>query len=158
METFENRLAITRRSLMAGAVAAAMAGAGGALAAGPARPMLTMHRNAGCGCCTKWAEIARKAGFRVSIVDSPDLLAVKRKHGVPDRLASCHTTLAGPYVVEGHVPIDAVARLLTQKPKIKGIAVPGMPLGSPGMETPDGRSEQFTVFAFTADGKVRPFA
>ena len=118
---------------------------------------LTMHRSAGCGCCLKWADAARAAGFDVSVVNSADIMAFKAEHGVPDSLVSCHTTLAGDYVIEGHVPFDAVQRLLKQQPKIRGIAVPGMPIGAPGMEVPSGEKQPFEVMAFDAAGKTRPF-
>ena len=118
---------------------------------------LAMFRDPGCGCCGKWAEIARSAGFEISISDRADMAAFKRAQGLPEQLASCHTTLVDGYVVEGHVPIPAVQRLLRERPSIKGIAVPGMPLGSPGMEVPNGTKEAFEVLAFDAAGKVTPF-
>lgn len=118
---------------------------------------LAMFRDPGCGCCGKWAEIARSAGFEISISDRADMAAFKRAQGLPEQLASCHTTLVDGYVVEGHVPIPAVQRLLRERPSIKGIAVPGMPLGSPGMEVPNGTKEAFVVLAFDAAGKVSPF-
>lgn len=118
---------------------------------------MTVIRNPGCGCCGAWAEIARKAGFQVTMTEEADPLAVKRRYGVPEQLASCHTTLVGGYVVEGHVPIPAVQRLLRERPSIKGIVVPGMPVGSPGMEVPDGTKEPFQVLAFDATGKVSVF-
>ena len=86
------------------------------------------------------------------------MAAIKRQYGVPEQLASCHTTLVGDYVVEGHVPLEDVARLLRDKPAdIKGIAVPGMPLGSPGMEVPDGTQQPFQVMAFNNAGEVSVF-
>ncbi len=105
-------------------------------AAGAAKPKIVMHRSPTCGCCLKWAEAARTAGFDVSVVETDDIWAVKTKLGVPEAVASCHTSTAGGYVVEGHVPFDAVKKLLRTKPRIKGIGVAGMPVGSPGMEVP----------------------
>ena len=126
-------------------------------AAGAAGTRMTMYKDPNCGCCGKWADAARAAGFDVSIVPTPDIHAVKAKLGVPDELVACHTTIAGKYVIEGHVPLDAVKRLLQQRPNIKGIAVPGMPLGSPGMEVPGGEKQPFKVLAFGGPGKIRVF-
>lgn len=110
---------------------------------------MTVYRDPSCGCCEAWAEIARKADFEVSLIDDPDMTAVKQRLGVPPQLSSCHTAVVGNYVVEGHVPLEEVARLLRERPSdIKGIAVPGMPIGSPGMEVPDGTREAFQVIAF----------
>ena len=92
------------------------------------------------------------------VVDHPDMPAVKRHHGVPEALASCHTAMVGGYAVEGHVPLADVARLLKERPAgIRGIAVPGMPRGSPGMEMPDGAKDSFQVMAFDAAGKTTTF-
>jgi hypothetical protein len=129
-------------------------------AAGAAKPKIVMHRSPTCGCCMKWAEAARVAGFDVSVTETSDIWAVKTKLGVPEAVASCHTSTAGGYVVEGHVPFDAVKKLLRTKPKIKGIGVAGMPAGSPGMEV-HGHAHAaapIKVMAFDAAGKVRPFA
>lgn len=101
---------------------------------------------------------ARDAGYRVVVTDDTDMPSVKRRFGVPEALASCHTTVAGAYVIEGHVPLADVRRLLAARPaNVKGIAVPGMPLGSPGMESPDGQKQPFGVFAFDAAGRVTRF-
>ena len=116
-----------------------------------------MHRSPTCGCCLKWADRARAAGFAVTVQESADIAAVKRKLGVPDELASCHTSVAGGYAIEGHVPLNAVKKLLATKPKVRGIAVPGMPLGAPGMEVPGYKGDAFEVFAFDAAGKFAPF-
>lgn len=119
---------------------------------------MIMFRDPGCGCCTAWASQARSAGYRVSVRNSADMVAVKRRLGVPVALASCHTTVVNGFVIEGHVPFDAVARLLAQRPAdIRGIAVPGMPAGSPGMEVPDGTREPFDVIAFYRNGRTARF-
>ncbi len=126
--------------------------------AAPQRASMTVYRDPSCGCCKAWAEIAGEAGYRVSVVDRPDMSAIKRKLGVPEELASCHTTVVGGYVIEGHVPLAEVRRLLAARPAgIKGIAVPGMPRGSPGMEMPDGSTDPFEVMAFGRDGEVSVF-
>jgi hypothetical protein len=120
---------------------------------------MTVYRDPSCGCCEAWAEIARKAGYQVRVIDHQDMAAVKRHHGVPEALASCHTAMVGGYAVEGHVPLADVARLLKERPAgIRGIAVPGMPRGSPGMEMPDGAKDPFQVIAFDAAGKTAIFS
>ena len=127
-----------------------------AAAAAP-KPKITTYRSPSCGCCGKWIEAAEAAGFAVTVVMTDDMIAVKDQHGVPRNLLSCHTSLAGGYVVEGHVPFDAMFKLLREKPKVKGIAVAGMPMGSPGMEH-GGHKQEFDVMAFDAAGKTRVFA
>lgn len=116
---------------------------------------MTVYRDPSCGCCEAWAEIARKAGHQVALLDRPDMPAIKRRYGVPEALTSCHTTTVGGYVLEGHVPMEDIARLLKERPSdIKGIAVAGMPRGSPGMEMPDGSKDTFQVIAFDAAGRT----
>ena len=116
---------------------------------------MTVYRDPSCGCCEAWAKIARDAGFEVNVIDRPDMPAIKAQYGVPDELLSCHTTIVGGYAAEGHVPIADIQRLLKEQPRgIKGIAVPGMPRGSPGMEMPDGAKDPIKVMAFDAEGRV----
>lgn len=118
--------------------------------------VITVFRDPNCGCCSLWAERARQAGYDVRITDRPDMTSIKQRYGVPTDLSSCHTSLVGGYVIEGHVPVEDVDRLLRERPKdIKGIAVAGMPTGSPGMETPGGSKEPFDVIAFGANGQSR---
>lgn len=167
---------LTRRCLVAGVAATAglaLAGCGQAgkpdsRTGGTSRPdaiataatpaAMTVYRDPSCGCCQAWAEIARNAGYRVDVVDHPDMAAVKRQYGVPDQLLSCHTTIVGGYAIEGHVPLADVERLLAERPpRTKGIAVAGMPLGSPGMEVPDGIRQPFQVMAFDGAGVVTAF-
>lgn len=125
-------------------------------ASAPARhDVITMYRDPNCGCCSLWGEIARKAGHEVRVTDHADMASVKQRYGVPLELASCHTSLVGGYVVEGHVPLEDVARLLRERPTdIAGIAVAGMPAGSPGMEMPDGTTQPFQVVAFDRQGRT----
>lgn len=125
--------------------------------AGQATPM-TVYRDPSCGCCEAWAGIARKAGFAVTVVDRPDMAAVKRQYGVPDALRSCHTAVVAGYAIEGHVPLAHVERLLATRPaNLRGIAVAGMPRGSPGMEMPDGSADPFEVIAFDEAGLTARF-
>jgi hypothetical protein len=116
-------------------------------AAGPA---IVVTKNPNCGCCTGWADHLRQAGFTVQVRDEPDLSRIKARLGVPSDLAACHTAEVSGYVIEGHVPAVAIRRLLDEKPKAIGLAVPGMPVGSPGMEMPDGAAEEYTVILFGA--------
>ncbi|HXH83934.1 MAG TPA: DUF411 domain-containing protein [Candidatus Tectomicrobia bacterium] len=94
----------------------------------------------------------REHGFAPTVHDTSDLRAVKTRHGVPRALESCHTALVGGYVVEGHVPADVIARLLRERPRVAGLAVPGMPVGSPGMEVPGHPPQRYQVLAFGRDG------
>jgi hypothetical protein len=109
-----------------------------------------VRKNPGCGCCDKWAEHLEAAGFLVDIVEDPNLDAYRDRLGVPAQLRSCHTGVVGGYVAEGHVPGDLIRKMLNEKPPIVGIAVAGMPQGSPGMET--GRTQKYDVTAFKKDG------
>lgn len=120
---------------------------------------MSVYRDPGCGCCEAWADLARRAGYEVALHNEPDMPAIKRRLGVPANLASCHTAIVASYVIEGHVPFEHIARLIDARPAgVKGIAVPGMPAGSPGMEMPDGSREAFQVLAFDAQGRVSLFA
>lgn len=122
-----------------------------------ARQMI-VYRDPNCPCCEKWAAMAEGAGYQVRVVDHPDMPAIKAQYGVPDSLRSCHTAIVGNYAIEGHVPFEHVERLLRERPAgILGLAVPGMPAGSPGMETPGGTREDFEVMAFAASGPAVPF-
>lgn len=119
---------------------------------------MTVYRDQSCGCCGAWARIAVNAGYQVNLVDRDDMPAIKQQLGVPEALASCHTATVGDYVIEGHVPLNAVRRLVSEKPAgIRGIAVAGMPRGSPGMEMPDGSEDPFEIIAFDGAGKMAAF-
>lgn len=118
---------------------------------------MTVHKSASCGCCAKWVEHVQKHGFEVKVVNVDDIMAVKAKAGIPDKLASCHTTMVGGYVIEGHVPAADIKKLLASKPKAKGLAVPGMPMGSPGMEHGD-HKQPFQTLLIKPDGSTVVFA
>lgn len=107
-----------------------------------------------CGCCASWVEHMRTAGFEVEVEETDELERVKSELGVPSELESCHTAEVEGYVIEGHVPADVIARLLTERPEVRGIAVPGMPAGSPGMETSDGQTEPFDIVSFDETGQT----
>jgi hypothetical protein len=117
------------------------------LAAEPAA-MVKVWKDPSCGCCNGWVEHLRRSGFSVAAVDTADLAAVKSQLGVPRELASCHTAQIDSYVIEGHVPAAAIRRLLAERPAALGLAVPGMPIGSPGME--GGTPQLYDVVLFSA--------
>lgn len=121
-------------------------------------PVMLVHKSATCGCCNAWVDHMRAAGFRVDVRDVDDLNAVKARVGVPAGKGSCHTAEVGGYFVEGHVPALDIKRLLAEKPDAKGLVVPGMPAGSPGMEMPDGRVQPYVVELVSRDGTTSDFA
>ncbi|MDJ0449161.1 DUF411 domain-containing protein [Methylocystis sp. JR02] len=126
----------------------------GALLSGVARAedakKMIVHKSPTCNCCGGWAERMRAAGFIVEEIKEPDMNILKAKLGVPEPMASCHTAELDGYVIEGHVPPQAVAQLLKDRPKVTGVAAPGMPMGSPGMEM--GPPEAYTLYLFDASG------
>lgn len=111
---------------------------------------VVVYKSAACGCCGDWVDHLRSAGFDVRVEDRDDLHPVKAELGVPGDLTACHTAVVDGYVVEGHVPASDVRRLLEERPDVAGVAVPGMPVGSPGMEGP--REESYSVVAFDGEG------
>lgn len=148
-----NRLIFSRVvwGLMLGGLAAALwVGQGRAQA-----ETITVYRNPQCGCCERWATLMRNHGFTVHMRDVADVDAFAAAHGVPPALRSCHTALVEGYVVEGHVPADQIERLLRERPPVKGIAVPGMPQGSPGMEGPN--PQHYDVMSFDAAGNTQVY-
>ena len=121
------------------------------------KPTVEVYKSATCGCCSKWVEHLQANGFTVHTTNREDLADLKAKHGVPRRVQSCHMAVVNGYVVEGHVPAADVQRLLKERPAIVGLAVPGMPIGSPGMEMPGRKAQPFDVLAFAKDGQTRVF-
>jgi hypothetical protein len=119
-------------------------------------PEVVMYKDPNCGCCGAWAERLEAGGFRVKAVSAADMASVKKRFAVPQRLTSCHTAKVGSYVIEGHVPPAAIKRLLREKPAVAGLSVPGMPLGSPGMEVP-GKKDAHDVVTFGGAGGSRVF-
>lgn len=125
---------------------------------GSVLPVVDVYKTPTCGCCSKWVDHLREEGFEVRTTDLHDLTDFKASHGVPRQLESCHTALVAGYVVEGHVPGVDVQRLLEERPAISGLAVPGMPIGSPGMEMPRANAQPYDVIAFRNDGSTHVFA
>lgn len=140
-----------------GRAASALAAATGAPPDAPL-PAVTVHKDASCSCCEKWIAHMRSSGFTVTVRDEADIDAVKDELGVPAALRSCHTAVVGGYLVEGHVPAADVKRLLRTRARVAGLAVPGMPTGTPGMEIPGRRPDRYTVLAFDARGATKSFA
>lgn len=121
-------------------------------------PTMVVHKTASCGCCSAWVEHMRHAGFQVEVRDEEDLNAVKLRLGVPLGKGSCHTAEVGGYVIEGHVPAEDIKRLLAERPRARGLVLPGMPMGSPGMEAPDGSVQPYTVEIVDSNGTTAPYA
>ncbi|MFO7589169.1 MAG: DUF411 domain-containing protein [Gemmatimonadota bacterium] len=120
-------------------------------------PSIEVWKGPRCDCCDKWIEHLQDAGFDVKVHEVANVAAVKVEKGIPPQLSTCHTAEVGGYLVEGHVPADAIQRLLKEKPDVAGLAVPGMPIGSPGMEEPGRPAERYSVVSFTKDGSVAVF-
>lgn len=148
---------MNRRSLLLAAAALPLARLP-ALAGSP-EDSIRIMKSPTCGCCTAWAERLADAGFQTEVTDVPDaqLWAMKEKLGITEELASCHTGMAGAYVIEGHVPPADIQRLLAERPDALGLTVPGMPIGSPGMEMGNER-EAFDTLLILADGSTEVFA
>jgi hypothetical protein len=144
-------MSVNRRTfLLSGFAFAAFSGT--ALAAKP-----VFYRTPGCGCCHAWTERMAAAGLPVTLEDTDDLSAVSAKFGVPSELQGCHVGQIGGYVVSGHVPPEDIQRLLSERPQALGLTVPGMPIGSPGMEM-DGQTERYEVLLMVAEGGTKVFA
>jgi hypothetical protein len=123
---------------------------------GAKKPTITVYKDPGCGCCKKWIEHLVRHGYRVDAKDTRDMTEIKRTLGIPEGVTACHTAVVNGYLIEGHVPADDIARLLTEKPKVAGLAVPGMPMGSPGMDGPV--TQHYQVLSFDKNGKTKVFA
>ena len=121
-----------------------------------AQRTVTVYKDPNCGCCTKWVDLLRSNGFAVTIKDHAEL--DRSKYVVPAALQSCHTAIIDGHIVEGHVPMADIERMLKQGTAVAGIAVPGMPIGSPGMEVPGTAAQPFNVIAFDKAGNSRLFA
>ena len=124
----------------------------GAAATRAQTPDALMYKNPQCGCCEGYAKYLRQNGFKVTVKETHNMSLISRENGVPEKLAGCHTMLIGGYVVEGHVPVSAIIKLLKERPNIKGISLPGMPEGSPGMTGE--KAEPFTIYEISDEAKV----
>jgi hypothetical protein len=119
---------------------------------GAAPQPVSVYKTPTCGCCGKWVEHLKANGFAPTVKDVQSTAEYRKQYGVPKQLQSCHTAVVGGYTIEGHVPATDIQRLLKHKPKAKGLAVPGMPLGSPGME--GARRDPYSVLLFDSDGRI----
>ena len=115
---------------------------------------ITVYKVATCSCCSKWVDNLKENGFQVTVHEVEDTAEYSRQHGVPDSARSCHLGVVGGYAIEGHVPAAEIQRLLKERPKAKGLAVPGMPIGSPGMDFPGGPPGRYSVVMIGEDGKA----
>jgi hypothetical protein len=145
---------ISRRAFLSALAASAVARR--ALFAEGAPSVVTVYKDAGCECCSKWVKHLSANGFVVSPRDVSNIDEIKRTMNVPASLQSCHTAVVGRYVIEGHVPADVIKKFLAEKPSSLGLAVPGMPIGSPGME--GARAERYNILAFERNGTSRIYA
>lgn len=149
----------SRRQILFGGMASAafLVGMGNAAVAAIADlPPVKVFKSPSCGCCGQWVDYMTRHGFTLQVENRDNLDAIKKMARVPEHLWSCHTAVVGGYVVEGHVPVEAVRKLLAEKPKLAGIAIPGMPSGSPGMPGP--KEAPFKVIGFSHSGKTTLYA
>jgi hypothetical protein len=155
---------IERREFVVRIVGLVAVGLGGnrVWAQGPVAVMkpspITVYKSSSCGCCAKWVDHIRANGFGPVVHDHEDMETLKNELGVPKGVRSCHTALADGYLIEGHVPASDIKRLLAERPKTAGLAVPEMPPLTPGMAPPDVKPRDFDVLAFQSDGATRVFA
>lgn len=149
---------INRRTLLLAAASSGFASAGARHAFARAElPTVAAYRNPGCGCCENWSNLLKAAGFKITMSDDPNLARRRQSLGIPESVAGCHLALIGRYMIEGHVPVEDIFRLLSEQPDAMGLAVPGMPSGSPGMET-GGEVEKYSVLIFNADGTSKVYS
>ncbi|MFQ5535985.1 MAG: DUF411 domain-containing protein [Gemmatimonadota bacterium] len=148
--------AATEPSGTADAAAGADVPTGTEVASAIQNARVVVYKSPTCGCCNGWVEHLQAAGFAVETHDAMDMAGIKRDTGIPVDLASCHTALVDGYLVEGHVPPEVIGRLLAERPEVAGISVPGMPVGSPGMEGPN--PQPYQVIAFDENGNRRVYA
>jgi len=149
---------VRRRTVLTSLATAAASGLAGLPAsAKETLPAVQVFKNPTCGCCGAWVDHMKAAGFTVKVTEVDDTSVARRQHGLPDRFGSCHTAVVAGYVVEGHVHANDVKKLLAMKPVAIGLAVPGMPVGSPGMET-GSRRDPYQVLLVAKDGRERVFS
>lgn len=139
-------MTMARREFIAGALAGPFLLAAGARAALGASGSMQIHKDPLCGCCESWTEAMRRAGFTVEVHNETDMTAIKSRFAIPAEMEACHTAVLEGYILEGHVPLEAIRKLMAERPDIAGLAVPGMPAGSLGMGDDPGAS--YEVYAF----------
>jgi len=151
-DLISRRAVLTRGALLA----LGFSGIARLLRAAVAKTPMLVYKDPGCGCCEKWVGLMRAAEFELSVRNTTAMDPIKQRYQVSPALASCHTAIVAGYVIEGHVPADLIQKLLRDRPKLRGLAVPGMVTGSPGMEGPNPQAYQ--VLAFDASGKTTVYA
>jgi hypothetical protein len=159
LQTLSRRLIL--QALLASCAGLAGCGRAAETPAGPAKGpdlRITVYKNESCGCCKEWVKHLERAGFYVEAHDVDNLGPTKDRVGIPAAMGSCHTAEVAGYFVEGHVPADDIKRLLRERPDAKGLTVPAMPAGSPGMEVPSGKVDPYDVFLVAKDGTTSVYA
>ncbi len=151
---------ISRRDFVAQAAGLAIGSVGAARLLARTTPgtAITVYKSASCGCCGKWVDYVRANGFAPTVHDQENMDQIKDDMGVPKTVRSCHTAVVGKYIIEGHVPVDDIRRLLKEHPAVAGLAAPGMPASSPGMAMPGQTPEPYDVLSFTTAAKTAVFA
>ena len=147
-----------RKRVLAAGLLGALVSVGGIVIAQKPAPTVQVYKSPTCGCCASWVKHLQQHGFTTRVTETDDVATIKAQRGVPARVQSCHTAVVDGYVIEGHVPAADVQRLLKERPSVVGIAVPGMPIGSPGMEVPGQKPQKYDVVAFDKQGQTRVFA
>jgi hypothetical protein len=148
----------SRREFAAGVAAFFFVGLRGKRLAAEPPATMVVYKSKSCGCCAKWVDHVKAAGFKLQVHDEESMDPLKDELGIPQQVRSCHTALVGGYVIEGHVPASDIQRLLSSRPKVAGLAVPGMPGGTPGMAEPGAKIGDFEVVAFQTNGSTDLFA
>ena len=146
------------RKVLAAVAAVAVVSVAGATFAQKPAPTVQVYKSPTCGCCANWVKHLQQHGFTTRVTETDDVASIKTQRGIPARVQSCHTAVVDGYVIEGHVPAADVQRLLKERPAVVGIAVPGMPIGSPGMEVPGQKPQAYDVVAFDKQGQTRVYA
>jgi hypothetical protein len=146
------------RHLFASALVAAIVLTAGSTSAQRPGPTVQVYKSPTCGCCANWVKHLQQHGFKTQVTEMDDVAGIKAQHRIPARAQSCHTAVVDGYVIEGHVPATDVQRLLKERPAVTGLAVPGMPIGSPGMEVPNVKPQAYDVVTFDKQGQLKVFA
>ena len=154
---------MVRKRVLAAGLLGALVSVGGIVVAQKPAPALQaytvqVYKSPTCGCCANWVKHLQQHGFTTRVTETDDVASIKTQRGVPARVQSCHTAVVDGYVIEGHVPAADVQRLLRERPAVAGLAVPGMPIGSPGMEVPGQKPQAYDVVAFDKQGQTRVYA
>jgi hypothetical protein len=146
------------RHVFASALIAALVAVNSPASAQRPASTVQVYKSPTCGCCANWVKHLQQHGFKTQVTETENVADIKAQHKVPARAQSCHTAVVDGYVLEGHVPASDVQRLLKERPAVIGLAVPGMPIGSPGMEVPNVKPQAYDVVTFDKQGQLKVFA